>query len=257
MHLSTTLVSIAAIAGSAYLIAPHASKIRPKANGRTPVLVELFTSEGCSSCPPADKLLETLSKTQPIDGADVIVLSEHVDYWNSIGWKDPFSKAQFSSRQAGYVTALRLQGSYTPQMVVDGKVEFVGSDDQRAADAISAAASRRKASVSLNVSEAQTANPTVHIKVGDAPANSELWLAVTEDGLHSNVTNGENSGRRLTHTGVVRSLRRLGSIPSNSTSTTDVSIATPPSWNRNNVKIVAFVQAPNQGAVYGAGAISL
>src|SRR5215469_7975539 len=118
---------------------------------RRAVLVELFTSEGCSSCPPADALLEKLDRSQPIPGAEIVVLSEHVDYWNHIGWADPYSGAAFSARQEQYARRFRTQGTYTPQMVVDGRSEFVGSDARTAESAVRSAI--RQPKVAIRISE--------------------------------------------------------------------------------------------------------
>lgn len=106
------------------------------ATGRIPVLLELFTSEGCSSCPPADRLLATLDERQPEARAELIVLSEHVDYFNYLGWKDPFSAEVFSERQESFSGKPHFDGVYTPQLVVDGRFGFVGSDDAAASAAI-------------------------------------------------------------------------------------------------------------------------
>src|SRR6266852_1957427 len=133
---------------------------------RTPVLVELFTSEGCSSCPPADALLERLDRSQPVRGADRIVLSEHVDYWNDIGWKDPYSSHEYSERQSAYAEQFGLRSIYTPQMVVDGHFEFVGSDERRARQAIESATKVVKAPVSLSSSRSDEKTAILHIETG-------------------------------------------------------------------------------------------
>src|SRR5207253_8005967 len=112
-----------------------------RAQSRTPVLVELFTSEGCSSCPPADTFLQRLADTQPLAGVQVIALGHHVTYWDHQGWKDRFSAEQFTGRQEQYGSALRVEAIYTPQMIVDGRFQFVGSDTKAGRDALERAAS--------------------------------------------------------------------------------------------------------------------
>src|ERR1700756_2986249 len=136
---------------------------------RSPVLVELFTSEGCSSCPPADALLERLDRSQPVSGTDVIVLSEHVDYWNGIGWKDPYSSHEYSERQSAYAARFGLRSIYTPQMVVDGHFEFVGSDERRAREAIQNAMKVMKTPVSISSSLSDDKTPVLHIETGPLP----------------------------------------------------------------------------------------
>ena len=119
--------------------------------GPAVVLVELFTSQGCSSCPPADRVLADIVSEQPIAGAKIIGLSEHVDYWNRLGWKDPFSSSQFTRRQADYSKAFGGAQIYTPQMIVDGTEEFVGSEARKLRQALKNAARRRKAQVKVSV----------------------------------------------------------------------------------------------------------
>src|SRR5712664_4991297 len=133
---------------------------------RAPVLVELFTSEGCSSCPPADALLERLDRSQQLSGADLIVLSEHVDYWNDIAWKDPYSSPEYSERQSAYAAQFGLGTIYTPQMIVDGHFEFVGSDERRAREAIANATKVMKTPVSVASSLSDEKTAVLHIETG-------------------------------------------------------------------------------------------
>src|SRR5271163_244687 len=117
---------------------------------RTPVLVELFTSEGCSSCPPADALLAKLDHDQPIQNAEIIVLGEHVDYWDNLGWHDRFSSHEYTERQSQYSARLGVDGVYTPQMIVDGSDQFVGNDSTHARRSITSAAQKAKLNLSLS-----------------------------------------------------------------------------------------------------------
>src|SRR5690242_801257 len=132
---------------------------------RRPVVVELFTSEGCSSCPPADALLAELVSKQPIDDVQIIPLAFHVDYWNNLGWMDRFSAPKFTQRQRDYGQAMKLRSIYTPQMVVNGHEEFVGSDREAAQKAIAQAASDHTVNVQLKVEQKQ-----VHVRVSDLPS---------------------------------------------------------------------------------------
>src|SRR5271154_3718379 len=167
-----------------------------------PVVVELFTSEGCSSCPPADRLLARLEQTQPVAGAQIIALEQHVDYWNDLGWMDPFSSAQFSERQSNYVRALHANTAYTPQMIVDGATEFVGSSERDALAAIAKSSRTAKATVVLEQRQDSRAGPeTAALRVRleplanwDAREGADVILAITENGLSSSVTRGENAG---------------------------------------------------------------
>src|SRR5260370_42452897 len=115
-----------------------------------PVLLELFTSEGCSSCPPADRLLEILDQKQPVAGADLIVLSEHVDYWDRLGWQDPFSSSEYTARQQEYTNKFNLDAVYTPQLVVDGRFGLLASNGREASSAIQKAIRERKIPIAIS-----------------------------------------------------------------------------------------------------------
>src|ERR1044071_7991717 len=189
------------------------------APARRAVVVELFTSEGCSSCPPADALLARLDRTQPVEGAEVIPLALHVDYWNHLGWADPFSSHQFSERQGEYAAAFGKYDVYTPQMIVDGVREFNGGNSSLAQEAIGRAARQPKGEVLITRSPSQAdgfVRVVAQIDNYPKPTDGEtvnVLLAVTESDLATDVARGENTGRRLTHVGVVRSLKALGGLP--------------------------------------------
>jgi hypothetical protein len=168
---------------------------------RTPVLVELFTSEGCSDCPPADALLERWNRSQPVKGAELIVLSEHVDYWNDIGWRDPFSSHEYSERKGAYASQFGLGNVYTPQMVIDGRFEVVGSDERRAITTIESAAKTAKIPVSMNSIHLEAGNMVaLRIVTGQLPysvaaESAEVLIATADESDESHVSRGENAGR--------------------------------------------------------------
>lgn len=221
---------------------------------RTPVLVELFTSEGCSSCPPADEVLGQLARSQPVPGALVIALSEHVDYWNRLGWKDPYSSKLFSERQRAYAAAFRKSSVYTPQIVVDGRAELVGSDARGVRREIANAA--REPKLEIAVSRGGTAS-SLRVRVAPAAslskdARAEVLLAIVENDLHSQVSRGENSGRRLSHTAVVRRLQAVGFIAGGRAFEKEIPLTLDPSWNVAKLTAVVFVQEGSAGKVLGA-----
>lgn len=169
---------------------------------RVPVVVELFTSEGCSSCPAADAALRELETAQSVPGVEVLALGQHVDYWNRLGWKDPFSLPAFTERQRGYAQVFKT-GTYTPQAVVNGRYEFVGSQRNTLAATVAKAAQSLRATVTLTSSSPGKLTVQVsQVPVGTPPARVELVL--TETGLSTQVGRGENAGRLLRHAAVVR-----------------------------------------------------
>jgi hypothetical protein len=224
----------------------------------SPVLVELFTSEGCSSCPPADALLEELDRTQEISGTQLIVLSEHVDYWDHIGWKDPYSSHFFTDRQGSYADHFGLHTVYTPEMVVDGTTQFLGSNGPSAKQAIEKARDLQK--IPVRISAVSLGNPgalSAHVEA-DALSDSssahkaDIYVAVALNHVESQVSGGENHGRRLTHVAVVQSLTKVGSVDKGKNFAQDVHIKLDPKTAHTNLRLIAFVQERGQGKVLGA-----
>jgi hypothetical protein len=221
------------------------------ADAKVPVIVELFTSEGCSDCPPADLLLRKLEAQQPVANADIIVLSEHVDYWNSRKWKDRFSSSELTDRQKRYVEAFKLDSAYTPQMVVQGEAQMNGANAGKALKAIAQAAQNERTEVSLQFKSDQGQQFAVYgVDDSASPRDAELVLAVTESGLQSEVKGGENGGHTLQHTGVVRSWK---TFPVKKMSVGGIMpLKIDPSWNRANLRVVAFVQDKKTMHILGA-----
>jgi hypothetical protein len=221
------------------------------ATAQTPVVIELFTSEGCSSCPPADALLVELGRKSPPAGTQLILLGEHVDYWNYIGWTDRFSSAAFSERQNDYAKQLHLATVYTPQMVIDGHLQLVGNGAAEVYRDISkAAAEPMPAQVSLRWESPQKLRIAVQAPAGERP---KVLLAITEDGLSTAIGKGENSGRTLQHAAVVRQLRELGKA-ANGQFESNVDVAAHPDWNPAKLKVVVLVQQPS-GKILGAASL--
>jgi hypothetical protein len=216
------------------------------------VVIELFTAEGCSSCPPADSLLAQISG-KTADGALLIVLGEHVDYWNNLGWKDRFSSSLFTERQNKYVNWLHLQSAYTPEMVIDGRVEVLGNDAHAVAKTIASEAARPK---SATVALSWESQNKIHIAV-QAPAQSSdnIALAMTEDDLTTSVGGGENKGRTLRHTAVVRQLKSVGKTSQGNFAAT-VDVPAQAEWNLQKSKVVVFVQDTHSGEILGAAVIA-
>jgi hypothetical protein len=238
-----------------------ASAVKNNDTQRTPVLVELFTSEGCSDCPPADALLAKLDRSQPVPEAQLIVLSEHVDYWNYIGWKDPYSSHEYSLRQGAFAGHFGSGSVYTPQMVVDGHIELVGSDERGAIEAIQNALRAEKMPVALSSIRSEGNRIAMHVDVGPSPSglagrSGKILIAVADESDESNVVRGENAGRTLRHIAVVRDLSEVGTLDRSGKFSQDVAVNFN-SGNKGNLRIVAFVQDPAQGTILGAGSARL
>jgi hypothetical protein len=243
------LLAVAFLASGAAQSAPPPAPV--------PVLIELFTSEGCSSCPPADLLLSRLVK-EPVPGAQVIALELHVDYWDELGWKDPASMREATARQSAYARALGIGDRiYTPQLVVDGRDEMIGTDAAAAQRAIAKALKQPRAGVTLAVDvdgDALLARAAVADLPADAARESvNAVLAITEDDLANVVKRGENSGRTLHHDAVVRALVPMGSLRAGGDLHQRATLA--PEWHRDRLHAVMFLQGRKSQRIWGAAIV--
>jgi len=220
---------------------------------QTPVVIELFTSEGCSSCPPADRLLSALDREQPIPGVQLIV---HVDYWNTLGWMDPYSSHEFSERQTRYGEALHIQDVYTPQAVIDGRFEVVGNSAPKLEAAIQQAMREKKVPLQL---QASRSDKGIHVEVraqDSVPRGAEVYFAVAEDEVQSKVSAGENSGHMLAHTAVVRNLTKGGKLAASGGAGIAMDLKMNARWGKH-LRVVALLAEHDGGKIIGAALCEL
>ncbi len=260
-----------------------------------PVIVELFTSEGCSDCPPADTLLEKLIATPPIAGVQILGLGQHVDYWDRQGWKDQFSSVAWTSRQQIYQARFATESIYTPQMVVDGRAEFVGSDANAARKAIERTMALPHGVVQVTIGDDRKApslapqrpslapqRPSlapqrqslapqpeslplqIAVSASDLPTlgrgdRADIVVAIVESGLRTDVKRGENRGRTLSHAPVVRSLAVIGQVAGDGATSgsarADIPLAA--GWQRDHLAVVAFVQELRGRTILASASVPL
>ncbi len=243
--------------GSALTLLPALTKAGGATTGdgaRPFAVVELFTSEGCSSCPPADAFLAKLVAESRQRKEAIYLLAFHVDYWDRLGWKDSFGDAAYSQRQNEYVQALGLNSAYTPQMLVNGQEEFVGSDEARARRSI-AAALERPPGLTLKLTAGAISDGVLPVDFTvSGSSRAILRLAVVERNLESQVSRGENSGRKLKHENVVRVFQ---SVPVGRTRKGHASIPLPESLVTSHASLIAYAQDPESLEILGAAADDL
>jgi hypothetical protein len=250
-------IQVLAILLVAWAGGPGVAPAAEAAESASPVLVELFTAEGCSSCPPADTFLRQLDASQPIPGAELIVLGEHVDYWDGQGWPDPYSSASLTERQRAYVRTLRLREAYTPQFIVDGASEMRLSERQKIAPVLKAAAAAPKIPVEIDTLKIESGSPafatgTIAVDGGAERHSSDVYLGLALDHYESKVLRGENRGQLLSHVAILLDLVKLGSLPPGQKTAQAFRVAVKPGVDPGNLRVIGFVQESDHGKVVGA-----
>jgi hypothetical protein len=245
----TACLVTAALGSTAFINVKLLNKVNAEDKGFA--VVELFTSEGCSSCPPADQLVAKIEKE--IKDRPVYILAYHVDYWNRLGWKDAFSSADYSKRQQDYAAYLHIQSVYTPQIVVNGRMEFVGSEETVLRGAITGNLQKAQGSpLSLSAVTANKNQADIKYTTGKADKNTALYIAILQKNAQTKVGAGENSGRTLSHVQIVRKLQKV-TLNSDAGET---KVSLPPGFDSQNWEIIGFLQNTASGVLTGAARAS-
>lgn len=250
---------LAALVALVVLLTGHQFAITADHETSPTVLVELFTSQGCSSCPPADRLLARLAREGQVDGIEVIPLAFHVDYWNYIGWQDPFSSEAWSDRQRAYATAMGLDTIYTPQIVLNGSRQIVGAREAEIRQAIRHAVAASPAAVDLRVREL-TSGKSLRLEVrGSIPDGASHqkvlgMLALFQDGLVTPVSRGENAERTLENERVIRELQAVFELTPNEKPATTRTVELPlnSQWPVRDLGVALFLQDPETMEILAA-----
>lgn len=219
-----------------------------------PVIVELFTSEGCNACPPADDYLRRLDGGQPVPGVAVVALELHVDYWDEKGWKDPFSQAEYSDRQRQYARTLADHRVFTPLVLIDGWGVVQNGDEAQAARMMQESAKKPRAAVALKQTGDRLEIEIERVLLEDPNDSAEVWLAVSESGLETAVGAGENSGRRLRHAPVARDLRKLATL-TGASYRGHTTLTRAWGWQKAALRTIVWVQAAGSRRILGAAAL--
>lgn len=252
-------VSLFAFLTAALAITCVSSRQRTEAAGaandaRNPILLELFTSEGCSSCPPADDWVQKLDSTQPISSAQIIVLSEHVDYWDHDGWKDPFDSAALTERQSAYAHKLGLPDVYTPQVILDGNTEVHLNDQKEVAQAFEKTDRAPAVSVridSVNV-DGGVLRGRVQVDGNSQEHRGDVYVVTALDHADTQVLKGENGGHHLSYVAVVEDISKIGKLEKGKNFERDFNLQLKLGSDPRNLRVIAFVQEQNFGSVIGA-----
>jgi hypothetical protein len=223
----------------------------PNFETKKAVLVELFTSESCAACPPAEELLTKLEREQPFENAELITLEFHVDYRDGFGRKDIYASPLFTQRQRVYDRKFRTGKIYTPQMVVDGDIEFIGSKFDKAEKAVEKTIKIEKGDLNLTLKDNR-----LNIKISDLPEHESatVYLAIAEDGIITR----NRTGADATNASIVRRLNGLGRIePNQNMFEMNTNFQIQEGWKKENIKLVVFIQENSSRKIYGVGRISL